>query len=476
MKSILNWWGQIKPFFINVGLLLKKSFNFICPIIENIFLAIFSFCKKLFNALGVAEKVILLVLFLVLVFFSFRLANQENIKNTILVPEFGGMYTEGMVAEKASDISGVIDKLTKVGLTRFDNDANLQGDLATSWDINDDGKTYIFHLRDIADANNLVTVLKNKKDIWQSVDISASDKSTLVLRLSQPYSPMLNLVTEPMFDYGPYKLESQTKTELRFIANKNFYLGSPYVETIVEKLYATQEDLDKGFAQQEVDGLADAEGQTAHKGYTIYSMNLPKWQVVFFNTKNSNLADKTVRQKIARGEKLDKNIDLTLVTTDKSTNISQALELKNKWQALGVNLNIVTRDAATLQKTVIPNRDYDVLLYGIDYGRDPDSYPFWHSSQIGASGLNLSNFENVDVDKILEQARQTMDQNQRKDLYNNLQNILNDEVPAIFLNQTVYTYEVSNKVKGVTNHSGITAADRFNEVWKWWILEKRIKK
>ncbi len=476
MKSILNWLAKIKPVFVNIGIIFKKFFNFLYPIIKNTVLIIVAFLKKLFGALGITEKIILLVLILVLTFFSFRLTNQKNIENTILVPDFGGMYTEGMVAEKASDVSAVIDKLTKVGLTRFDKDANLQPDLATSWDINDDGKTYVFHLRDIADANNLVAVLKNKKDVWQSIDISAPDKSTLILKLSQPYSPLLNLLTEPMFDYGPYKLENQTKIELRFIANKNFYLGSPYVETIVEKLYATQEDLDKGFAQQEVDGLADAEGQTAHKGYTIYSMNLPKWQVVFFNTKNSNLADKTVRQKIARGEKLDKNIDLTLVTSDKSANISQALELKNKWQPLGVNLNIVTRDATTLQKTVIPNRDYDVLLYGIDYGRDPDSYPFWHSSQIGANGLNLSNFENVDADKILEQARQTTDPNQRKDLYNNLQNILNDEVPAIFLNQTTYTYEVSNKVKGITNHSGITAADRFNEVWTWWIMEKRVKK
>ena len=106
------------------------------------------------------------------------------------------------------------------------------------------------------------------------------------------------------------------------------------------------------------------------------------------------------------------------MTSDNPKNIELARNIVEKWAKNGVKINLDVKDNVSLQKTVIPKRDYDLLLYGLDYGEDPDPYPFWHSSQIKDDGKNLSNFKNVKADKLLEAARQEFDfQNWREKKY-----------------------------------------------------------
>lgn len=76
--------------------------------------------------------------------------------------------------------------------------------------------------------------------------------------------------------------------------------------------------------------------------------------------------------------------------------------------------------------------NYDLYLASFEPGIDPDQYVFWHSTQKQQQG-NLSNLVNVRIDKLLEDGRSAMTEKKRKESYFKLQEVLADEVPAIFI-------------------------------------------
>jgi peptide/nickel transport system substrate-binding protein len=59
-------------------------------------------------------------------------------------------------------------------------------------------------------------------------------------------------------------------------------------------------------------------------------------------------------------------------------------------------------------------------------------------------------------------------------MYVKFQNILAEEVPAIFLYSPTYTYAVSRRVQGVEAASVFSPADRFSNVESWYIDTKKI--
>lgn len=105
-----------------------------------------------------------------------------------------------------------------------------------------------------------------------------------------------------------------------------------------------------------------------------------------------------------------------------------------------------------------------------------DPLPFWHSSQKQDPGLNLAEFENKDCDKLLEDARQSLDDKERKEDLENFQNILIDEAPAVFLYNPNYLYFVDNKIKGLNAKIITDPSKRFEGIENWYINTKRTLK
>lgn len=165
-------------------------------------------------------------------------------------------------------------------------------------------------------------------------------------------------------------------------------------------------------------------------------------------------------------------LKLNLTTVNNEDNIKIANSIKEYWKNIGVftKLNIVP--AADLGKNIIAPRDYDCLLYGEILGADPDPYPFWHSSQNKHPGLNLAIFSNKEVDKLLEEARQTNDENKRKDKYVHFQNILAQEIPAIFLYSPTYSYILNKKIKDFNITKIYLPHDRFSNIQEWYTNKK----
>ncbi len=150
--------------------------------------------------------------------------------------------------------------------------------------------------------------------------------------------------------------------------------------------------------------------------------------------------------------------------------------LKEEWQQLGIEVNIKPVDAAVFAEEIIRPRNYEMLLFGEVISAVPDLYPFWHSSQVKDPGLNLAGYENKDSDKLLEEARQKSDENERKTALEKFQNILIEDAPAIFLYSPNYIYLVSEEIKGINAKIIVDPSKRFSDIEEWYIKTKRVWK
>lgn len=168
----------------------------------------------------------------------------------------------------------------------------------------------------------------------------------------------------------------------------------------------------------------------------------------------------------------ERYLEFSLTTVDQTETVSLAKELQKDWQLIGAKVNLVIVNPDKIQD-IIKNRDYESLLYGQILGNDPDPYPFWHSNQRTYPGLNLTSLNNPAIDKLLEQARKTSNDNERAAKYKEFQKLLADELPAIFLFNPTYTYPQTKKIKNFDTTKLITPSNRFNDINTWYIKTER---
>lgn len=166
-------------------------------------------------------------------------------------------------------------------------------------------------------------------------------------------------------------------------------------------------------------------------------------------------------------------LEITITTVNNPENFKVAETIQKMWRELNIQVNLQIVDANKIQSEIIRPRNFQVLLFGEILGADPDLYAFWHSSQKGEAGLNLSNYRSTEADKVLEEARKISDPVERAKKYVHFQNILNRDIPAIFLYTPTYTYVLANKIKGFDLERIVVPSDRFSRIGNWYIKTRR---
>jgi peptide/nickel transport system substrate-binding protein len=176
-----------------------------------------------------------------------------------------------------------------------------------------------------------------------------------------------------------------------------------------------------------------------------------------------------------------KRLELTIVTT-KSSQYEKALEvLAGQWRKVGVNIltNVIdTSDpAANFVQNILQPRSYDVLLYELSIGADPDVYAYWHSSQIGTRGYNFSNYTNSIADDALASARSRLEPDLRNAKYLLFAKQWLEDVPAIGLYQAVSQYAYNTHVRSIdTSAHLVTPYSRYSNILYWSVNEKSVYK
>ncbi|MDO8669763.1 MAG: peptide ABC transporter substrate-binding protein [Candidatus Buchananbacteria bacterium] len=192
------------------------------------------------------------------------------------------------------------------------------------------------------------------------------------------------------------------------------------------------------------------------------------WQTI--STTTSDGITKQMRQK--KGWYLE----LKLTTVDQPVNVQTAELIKKSLEQVGFSINLDIVDKSKILQDVIKTRNYESLLFSENLGTDPDPFPFWHSSQNEYPGLNLAIFTDKKVDKLLEDARRSNNWEERKEKYLEFQKIIAEELPAISLFNATYTYPQDKIIQGFDLYNIAVPADRFSNLFEWFIKTKRIWK
>lgn len=126
-------------------------------------------------------------------------------------------------------------------------------------------------------------------------------------------------------------------------------------------------------------------------------------------------------------------LDLDILVTQKELGRNVARILKENAAEVGISVNIKSQEWGEIIKDVT-QRQYDIVAMATrQYPGLDDLYQSWHTSSIGPDGRNITAFGNERTDSIIEQLRITEDEEVRNDLFMEIQQIIYDEQPMIFL-------------------------------------------
>jgi len=507
----------------------------------------------------------------------------------VMIPRQGGTYTEAMVGfpryiNPVLAVGNTTDSdLTKLffpGLMKTNDKNELVPDLAESFTVSEDAKTYTFTLRDglkwddgepltIDDVMFTFQLIQdpNYSSPWnytfKDATFERTDDKTLTVKLKEPSTLFLAyftigiLPTHRFADVqpanfllvedntrptgaGPFKFKSLVRShsgEIRSYSlerNPNYYGDKPYLNELRFRFYPDIQSALSALHKREAQGLAfvppwyDSTEQDVAN--TIKDpLVLPQVTALFFNLKNNLFDNKdfrralilaTDRQEIidtvvgknglisegpfAPGfagfasdlhprpripdeasqlldsvgykigedgmrKKGDNNLRLVITTVNEAPYTQIANIIKQNWNDLGIEVDIQLVEPGRFTQDVLKPRRYDILLYGELFDQTLDPYVFWHSKEALDPGLNFSIFINKKVDSLLESNRTEWSREKRTKNYQEVQRIIADELPAIFLYTPVYQYIIPDNLHDVTTGNLLSPSERFRDISRWYI-------
>jgi len=233
---------------------------------------------------------------------------------------------------------------------------------------------------------------------------------------------------------------------------------------IIYRFYVNESYLKTAFKLGEINKIEDLDSiDEFRKEKNIFVSEYQKkdrYVALFFNTKQDPFTEKSFRQAVAYAinkpndksravgpisdfswafnpgvKKYEKDINnskslLSKINIDSERIFSlytfpslesSAKKIQDELITVGLNVEIKL-------SPFIPD-EFDMFLAIQKISPDPDQYTIWHTDQSG----NITKFSNPRIDKLLEDGRKTLNQDERKKIYIDFQRFLVEETPAVFL-------------------------------------------
>lgn len=303
-------------------------------------------------------------------------------------------------------------------------------------------------------------------------------------------------------------------------ANPDYYLGKPMINSFAVHVYNDEEAIISALNSGSVTATAELSGEDANKvspgKYERRFSGIDAGAFAFLNNSREPLNNTDFRRALRSGLNLSEirsaapntsalnfpilksqieleeypsiptdnpeeaknriaeilggeTVTLEIATVDDGYLPAVAKKLAANLRELGLEARVISyAESQEFVANVISKRNYDILVYEIELGSDPDPLPYYHSSQAKSSGLNLSNYKNTLVDDLLIGARSTMSDSLRAKKYEKFLEYWATDVPAIGLYQANMTYIYNKNVQTYNNNNVlVTALDRFLDVENW---------
>ena len=326
-------------------------------------------------------------------------------------------------------------------------------------------------------------------------------------------------VTSGAFAYNATQAVGTSGEKIIYLTrNNHYYKGAPMLDSFAIHAFTSTDDIVSAFKNASI--TATAELSDLDKDRVSSSLIYEKQTAInngvylFFNTTNGAFKTKSLRKAVQRGLDLGKirelvgderHIDypilssqitlknyaslpdydpsaamdtvtaakltepIRLVTVSTGYMPKLAEQIKEQLGYIGMDVNVETYEPSQdFVMNVISTRSYDILLYEIELGPDPDLLAYYHSSQATSSGLNLSNYHNALADDHILAARSSMDANLRTAKYESFIKQWVEDAPAVGLYQVNMTYYFNKNVRSFSeNNHLVSATDRFVDVEDW---------
>ena len=172
-------------------------------------------------------------------------------------------------------------------------------------------------------------------------------------------------------------------------------------------------------------------------------------------------------------------LSLALYSQDNPDYVQVSKQLQKQWKAVGVEAQLNIESATDLQTKQLDTHAYDVLLYGIEIGVDPDVFAYWDSTQADVrsqSRLNFSEYKSATADAALESGRTRLDPTLRAIKYQPFLKAWRADAPAVALYQPRFLYITRGQVFGFTPTGVSSSVDRYANVNNWMIREDKLPK
>ncbi|WP_298608739.1 peptide-binding protein [uncultured Thiothrix sp.] len=108
------------------------------------------------------------------------------------------------------------------------------------------------------------------------------------------------------------------------------------------------------------------------------------------------------------------------------------LFLKDIYARAGIKLEPSPQEFPVMQEA-LKKRDFDSITMGWSSGIETDIYQMFHSSQIKDEGSNFISYINPELDKLIDEARHTVDEAKRMALWQQAERIMYEDQPYTFL-------------------------------------------
>lgn len=161
------------------------------------------------------------------------------------------------------------------------------------------------------------------------------------------------------------------------------------------------------------------------------------------------------QKKDSKGKTIELSFDF-VVQSSNETRIKVAENIKEQLEQIGIKINI--RKVNDTQYTkYLQNKNYEMILTGINNGLSPDLEYFYGSE-------NLAQYENQEAISIIEEVKKVTDNNSLVEKYNKLIEIVQSDSPYIGLCRNKETIILNKKISGEITPNNYNIFYRF---WTW---------
>ncbi|MFM0089743.1 ABC transporter substrate-binding protein [Paraburkholderia sediminicola] len=490
--------------------------------------------------------------------------------NFIVTPEPTALVD---LATTATNVLKVSPKVVE-GLLEYDFKFQPKPSLATSWEVSDDSRKYVFHLRhgvkwhdgkpftsdDVAySIQTLRQVHPRAKTTFANVtDVATTDPYTVVITLSKPAPYLIkafsssetpivpkhiydgtDLLTNPAnnapIGTGPFRFVKWVRgSYIEYVRNDDYWeKGKPWLDRIVVKVINDPAARTVAFE----DGSADLSGDSPVplsdlerlKGNPKLGLETRGYEFqagvsrIEFNLDNPVLKNPKVRQAIASA--LDREVIRKVIYYGYATplaspiipsnpyydpaptpypfNVERANALldeagyprkadgtrfaltvdplpigdlpartaayvKSALARVGIAVTVRSQDLPAYLKRIYTDRDFDFSINGMSNLFDPvvgvARLYTTNNFRRGVPFTNGSHYSNPEIDQLFAQVAEETDEAKRKQLFSQIQRILERDLPDINLVAPQYLTLYSRAVHNhTTSPDGLSAS--FADVW-----------